>query len=145
MIIPKEEKLHKKQVRERLYRQNPTRLVKEKEYQAKHKLTLKHRATALKNKARIRAEKKNLPFELSFEFVLDKLTNGICEATGLPLEMSIGARKQYTPSLDRINPKEGYTFKNTQMVCTVYNLMKSNFSEKETLEFIKKLKDIQWQ
>lgn len=52
----------------------------------------------------------------------------------------IGCGKQFNNiSLDRINPKEGYTKENTRLVCTHVNMMKSNLSDKELLNYCQKI------
>ena len=98
------------------------------------------RATSLYHSAKTRAKKKDIPFTITFQWVKNKLKQGYCEATGLPLEpkleLETNSEKSklhpLTPSLDQIKPSEGYTIENTQMVCDFYNKMKNDKSLKDT-------------
>lgn len=80
--------------------------------------------------AKKRAEEKGWEFNLTPEWIKPKLELGLCEITGLPLELSGGDFKGYghfrpwTPSLDRIDPTKGYTTDNVQVVCWIYNQAK---------------------
>lgn len=44
-----------------------------------------------------------------------------------------------TPSVDKIDPSRGYTEDNIQVVCWGYNLAKARFSDKEVIDFWKKV------
>ena len=80
--------------------------------------------------AKNRAAAKGWAFDLTPEWLQPKLEQGLCEATGIPLELSGGEHKGYghfrpwTPSLDRIDPTKGYTTDNVQVVCWIYNQAK---------------------
>lgn len=80
--------------------------------------------------SRNRAEDKGWAFDLTPEWIQPKLEAGVCEATGLPLELSGGDFKGYghfrpwTPSMDRIDPTKGYTTDNVMVVCWMYNQAK---------------------
>lgn len=105
----------------------------------KHRYTLQHWATVLKNKALQRSKTKNLEFDLTKDFVLEKLKRGVCEATGMPLNLNGGTRKPLTPSLDRINPNFGYTQDNVQLVSCIYNFAKSTFTHEDVVEMARAL------
>jgi hypothetical protein len=88
--------------------------------------------------AKARAEKSGIPFMLDTQNIIERVQNGICEATGLPFDLnwkedSSKCRSPFAPSLDQIVPRAGYTTDNVQIVCWGYNLMKSNF-DKETFQ-----------
>ena len=54
-------------------------------------------------------------FDLTAEFLEAKLTNGVCEVTGIPFSMT--SKKGWdSPSMDRIVPSNGYTQSNVRMV-----------------------------
>jgi hypothetical protein len=91
----------------------------------------------LRNKALQRAKDKNLEFTLTKDFILNKVLNGVCEVTGVALDFSGGARKPYTPSLDRIIPDQGYTPENVRLVCWIYNSAKGTFTDEDVLNFVK--------
>lgn len=81
-------------------------------------------------RAKHRAEVKGWEFNLTPEWIEPKLVAGVCEATGIPLELSgekfkgYGHFRPWTPSLDRIDPTKGYTTDNVKVVCWMYNQAK---------------------
>lgn len=86
-----------------------------------------NRARILWWAAKRRAEKKGLSFDLLQADVAAALDRGVCQATGLPLDLC-GRRSAYSPSIDRRNPDEGYTRKNSWLVCWGFNSAKYKFS-----------------
>ncbi len=105
----------------------------------KHYNTPLNWATRIRNKALQRAKDKNLEFTLTKQFILDKVLQGVCEVTGVPLDFSGGERKPNTPSLDRKIPELGYTPDNVQLVCWIYNSAKSIFKHEDVLELARTL------
>lgn len=95
---------------------------------AKRYVTLEGRAYHLFNNARQRARKKGLSCEIDMPWVLKHLQRGVCWATGLPFVLEYGGgpgtARAFAPSIDRRNPKLGYTKDNTQVVCWMYNCAK---------------------
>jgi hypothetical protein len=72
-----------------------------------------------------RAIKKDVPFEIDFVWLRGKLDKGKCEITGTPFrELSNNTRNGFSMSVDRIDPKKGYTKDNCQAVLTLLNLAK---------------------
>ncbi len=71
--------------------------------------------------------------ELSPEWILEKLSKGVCEVTGLPFTYSLESRNPWSPSLDRIDPTKGYTLENTRVVVWIYNAAKNVFSDEDVL------------
>jgi hypothetical protein len=83
-----------------------------------------------------RAKKLNLPFDLSIEDIKIPLTCPI-----LNTKITVREEKINSPSIDRINPKGGYTKDNIQVISWRANWLKNNasFSEIERLyNFMKK-------
>lgn len=101
----------------------------------KHRYSISYWAMALRNKAKQRAKKLNVPFNLSKEWLVKQLEAGVCSKTGIVLDLSGGKRKPYTPSIDRINGIDGYTEQNTQLVCWIYNAAKSTFTHEDVVDF----------
>jgi hypothetical protein len=106
---------------------------KAREYQRERLLVPHKRAAHLHGCAKFRAKKKDLDFTLTREWVEKKLDVGFCEATGLWFELEItdgGSRVHpFAPSIDRINPKHGYTPDNCQLVVSAYNTMKNEYDD----------------
>jgi len=61
--------------------------------------------------------------------------NGICAYSGR--EMTLESSKLNTISIERIDSKEGYTKKNTILVCQAINRMKSDFSFEDFFQLCK--------
>jgi hypothetical protein len=75
---------------------------------------------------------------LTKEWVEDRLKLGVCEVSGVPFNMASTGKKgvrKFAPSLDRQNPKLGYTKENTRVVVWIYNLWKSTYSDDEVIDF----------
>jgi hypothetical protein len=91
-----------------------------------------------------RAKKQNLQFDLDIAWILSNLDK--CPKMGVDFQIenrgkSYKDRKPYTPSVDKIDPKLGYTKENCQVVTWWYNVAKQTFSDDELLEFCKKVVD----
>lgn len=82
--------------------------------------------------AKYRAKKKQLEFNLTPEWYINKIETGICEATGLSFT-NYGedgrARGPFGPSIDRIDPTKGYTTDNSRIVCNIYNYAKYLYTD----------------
>lgn len=92
-----------------------------------------------------RAKKTKKEFSLTLLWVEKKLAAGICEQTGIPFSLKrghtdpINGRNKYFPSIDRIDSSFGYTETNCQMVCTIYNIAKADWTNIDVLEMAKAL------
>jgi hypothetical protein len=91
------------------------------------------RASYLVSGAKKRAKSKGLKFDLTFEWALEKIQHGFCEATGIALQSSTphssGERNPWVPSIDRIDPSLGYVQSNCRVVVWIYNAAKSEFTD----------------
>lgn len=84
--------------------------------------------------AKNRADKYGISYDLDFEDILNRAVRiGKCEATGITFDLR-NVDSPFAPSLDQIVPRGGYTKENTRVVCMMFNLMKSDYTE-EQVEF----------
>lgn len=89
--------------------------------------------------AKTRAQKHSLDFNITLEFLFNKVRYGICDRTGLKFNFlttgqNYSDRHTLTPSIDKIDPTKGYTMDNIQVVCWWYNLAKARYTDEEVLE-----------
>ncbi len=113
-------------------------------YRQQYLASTKGRAYILRNAAKQRAKKHNLEFNLTSEWVLDRLNKGVCEVTQLPLSLvtqeTYGERNNmhpFSPCIDRINPKFGYTTENSRVVCCIFNMCKFHWTDEDVMTFVK--------
>lgn len=94
------------------------------------------RALQLVDNARLRAERLGLPFDLTREWVGEKLA-GTCALTGRKFDLSRpsdGVRANPdAPSLDRIENAKGYTTDNVRLVTVHANVARNEFSDADLL------------
>lgn len=96
--------------------------------------------------AKSRAKKKKIEFNLDTQFLIDLWSrqNGRCYYSGILMK---GFGKEYnfqlwdSPSLDRKNPKDGYTKNNTVWTVFGINSFKQSLTEKE---FQERVNEINW-
>jgi hypothetical protein len=84
--------------------------------------------------AKARAKKKGIPFEIE---VSDIVIPEYCPYLGVKLQVSFNSDARHSPSLDRIDPKKGYTKDNIQVVSRIFNSMKWDSSREELIHFCK--------
>lgn len=115
---------------------DPEYRLKHKRYGAKFYASVNGRARSLFNNAR--KSDPTREFDLTLEWIIEKIEAGFCPITGFPFDLSnfyqqiMGRTKSpYAPSLDRINPKRGYIQSNTRVVIWQFNLMKGEISDLE--------------
>ncbi len=107
----------------------------EKQRQAQYRQTKFDRSIC--SRIKTQARKSGLEFTLTPGWFKKQLNKGVCAATGLRFQMpkytpgARGKRGPWTPSVDRIDNTKGYTAGNCQLVVWMYNLAKSDYSEKD--------------
>lgn len=123
-----------RKISRRNYRQNNKDKIEQAIAEWRKKNPLKIIVKTLTTAARVRATKRGLEYTIDKNDIERRISNGVCEATGLPLSIrSSGARSPTSPSLDRINPKFGYTPENTMVVCWQFNAAKAEFGLEDLL------------
>lgn len=94
--------------------------------------TPRRKLKKLLNRAKCRASTKNLDFDLDESWLAEKLKKQ-CEVTGLSfsfLPPEVGHSKNpYSPSIDRIDNKLGYTKDNCRLVIWAFNVAKQEWNE----------------
>lgn len=117
------------------WRNNPEHRTKQQRRSAQLYKSIEGRALAL-----IRAARKRRPdgFTVTLDHVIAGLQRGVCPMTGIGFDFTNGHqiasgrfRNPYSPSLDRIDSRFGYTNENTRIVITQFNIMKGELSDSE--------------
>lgn len=102
--------------------------------------SIKGRSKQLLTSARLRAEAAGLEFTITEAWVAERLESGVCPLTGLSFVMDRGkGRQPYAPSLDRIDPKIGYTPDNARLIISAANLAKNIWSDETLYEWAEAL------
>jgi hypothetical protein len=92
---------------------------------------------ALLSGVRYRAARKNLPFDLTSEFLwkLYLQQDRKCALTGYPIDFQ--NKSPYKASIDRIDATKGYVQDNVQWVCKDINYMKHTLSQDKFIKLCK--------
>ena len=104
----------------------------------KYRNTAHGRSRVLLKDARHRARKKRLKCTITVDWLESRISEGVCEVSGLPLVIS-AKKSPWTPSLDRINPRKGYTPENTRVVVWLYNMAKGDHSDDDVSQLMEAL------
>lgn len=96
------------------------------------------------NNARARAKLKGLDLTLTKEWLVEALSSGRCAVTGIEFDLSVklrgcGQQGPWSPSLDRIDAKQGYTPENCRMVIWLYNAAKHVSEDSDVLRMAQAL------
>lgn len=86
--------------------------------------------------AKKRANELNLPFNIRYD---DILLPEICPILDKKINYNSNISTNYSPSLDRIDPKLGYIKGNIQVISKLANSMKSNANREELKAFSKNI------
>lgn len=114
------------------------------DYSEKHSLWRKSRRTVPRYRASrlITDAKTRCPdVTVTLDWVEERIAAGTCSVTGIPFDLGgHGApARPFTPSLDRIDPKQGYTLDNTQVVCWIYNRAKGVHGHEAVMQMVEAL------
>lgn len=104
--------------------------------------TWEGRAAELVRRAKERASRFNLEFDIDQPWVFDRLVviDFKCEVTGIPLSRGrkgsgVGFANRYAASLDRVDSSDGYTKNNVRIVCNRINTALGNLTDDQFEEF----------
>jgi len=81
-----------------------------------------------------RSRKKGCDFNLTKDWVLERLVYGRCEVSGIKFNHKPVRWNRFKPSIDRKNSQKGYTQDNCQVVILQYNIGKGCWSDIEYLK-----------
>ena len=98
---------------------------------------LENGAALLVKSAKERAKKRGLSFDLNkhIDEIQAIIDSGKCQMTGV--EFYIGEGRFFnTPSIDRINPKDGYIFSNIRIICWGMNAALGDWGEEKLMQMI---------
>lgn len=124
----------------RQYAKRYRELAKNKEAARRHRRTsIRARAGQMCCSSRGRAKRLGIPFDLTIDFIEGLLRTGVCSVTGVDFEYCLDGRSPWVPSLDRINPADGYVRENVRVVAWIYNAAKWSFSDDDVLAMAKAL------
>lgn len=109
------------------------------EWSRRNYKTASGRAKAMFGSARRASKKNNLQFNLTKEWIEEKIERGACEVSGLPFVMDsmntgkhgAGSQHPFGPSLDKTDRTRGYTQDNVKVVVWLYNLGKHIYSHED--------------
>lgn len=90
----------------------------------KHRATPKGKASILLRHAKHRSEKRQIAFDLDKEWIEEKIKKGKCELSNLNFDLKNSDDLQFNPfapSIDKIDPKKGYTKNNCRVVLVCVN------------------------
>lgn len=113
-------------------------------HNARQKLTtsVSHRAAKLLTWIRVRAARTGREFDLTSEWLLEKMQAGVCEVAGIRLDLGKDGDSRFNPwgpSIDRIDSARGYTQDNCRLVCWIYNMAKAEWSDEVVMTLAKAL------
>mgnify|MGYP006888290380 CR=1 FL=1 len=84
--------------------------------------------------AQVKKRAKSGDFDITLEWVRERIYNGKCEVTGIPFQLTYGQGVvPWCPSIDRIDSSRGYTMDNCRMVVVILNLAKNKFTDDDVM------------
>ncbi len=118
-------------VRKAKYKLTPRYKASSNAYNKKYSMTSTGRARRLCQAAQQRRASRELGFDLTHQWVLDRLEAGVCELSGLPFFFRVGKERPhpYAPSIDRIDSSKGYLQSNCRLVLWCLNAGMLDFGE----------------
>lgn len=91
---------------------------------------------------RRRAAQSGMDFDLTREWISQAVESGACAVTGIKFDLGRDEMLRFqpwSPSVDRIDSSRGYTQDNCRVVCWIYNMAKSEWSDDVVMTFAKAL------
>lgn len=108
------------------------RLVAAREYQKERRKNFDYRLQMLLNASKQRARNKNIEHTLTIEELKELYpADGRCPVFGFTLQFGSAGFRENSPSVDKIDPKGGYTKDNVQIISWKANRLKTDATVKE--------------
>jgi len=130
----------------RYYEDNPDKLAAAKlriaEHQGRVLATVPGRLKFIVRTAKVRAKKAGIAFDLDISWAEEQYI-GYCPMTGIKFDLTTGVGRgsinKNAISIDRIDPKKGYTKDNCRFVAWHYNVAKSIYTDLDVVELAKNI------
>lgn len=95
-----------------------------------------------------RSTAKGTAFDITPEWITQRILKGTCEVTGIPFDLAVdprgsGYKNSFGPSLDQTVPGKGYTQDNTKLVVWAYNGAKGTGSHEDVMKLAKAMCHVQ--
>jgi hypothetical protein len=115
-----------------------------------YRRTDKGLAAEIARRTKYRCKQLSLPYDLDKKWILERLDSisWKCELTGLPMNLRVDTRVGFnwdSISVDRINPKGGYTKDNVRFVLNQINIFRQDASDDQMYMLAKALLDYRGQ
>jgi hypothetical protein len=117
---------------QKAWRKKNPQAIAEGKRRSRAKNPILYLSQSLHNHAKQRAKAAKIEFSITREWVTNKLNVGKCEMTGRQFVFQVDSGKgagAYSPSLDRIEPRLGYTPENTRLILWGVNCAKNKFTD----------------
>jgi hypothetical protein len=129
----------KRKARQQEYMKDPEKVKAAALRSKKFYESMKGRALTLFKSATDRGDQYE-EFDVTVEWIEEKLRDGVCEVTGIPFDFgkhSTYSKNPFAPSIDRKDSTKGYTKDNVRIVLWQVNLMRGEMTDEEVLEICK--------
>jgi hypothetical protein len=117
-------------------------------YYENKRTSFDERVRRMLNSSKNRSEKRKLDFDLTAEFIvgLFETQQYKCLLTGIPFSLEAPkegfAKNPFTPSLDRVDSRRGYTMDNVRLILTCINIALNEFGEDVLKQWVTAYKGI---
>jgi len=119
------------------YKKNPSESAK-KTLEWSHKNArsnpIKHKCSQMRSSSHKRAEILGIEHNFDSKYLIS-IAPTICPVLKFDIDYLSKSKNKNSPSLDRINPNEGYIIGNVQIISYLANLMKSFANKEELINF----------
>ncbi len=99
------------------------------DYARRYRNTVRGRASHSRRNVVQRCKRRDIQFSLNKEWFIERMGAG-CELAGIPFVLDNGLN-MYSPSVDRIDPQQGYTPENCRMILMALNAFKENGTDED--------------